>query len=168
MQTRAWRLRSRLETGLLPRARPPRIWHRRCVTVDVARAAFQRVVDALNRARDPVVLRAALADDIALARHAPGERGGAPVVESFAGIAEVERWFARTPPAVQFSLAGAPWPEPGDGWGIEYAYDAGDFHNGGIWIAHLACDGRIAQLSHHPFALRTPHAHGGAGHSHGG
>ncbi|HEY6176354.1 MAG TPA: hypothetical protein VIX73_17985, partial [Kofleriaceae bacterium] len=122
--------------------------------------------------------------DIALARHAPGERGVAPVVESFTGVAEVERWFARMPPAVQFSLAGAPWLEPGDDsdrgeghrdgerWGIEYAYDAGDFHHGGAWIARLACDGRIAQLSHHPFALReppgAPHAHGGSGHTHGG
>src|SRR5262245_21532643 len=118
------------------RARPPRIWHRRRVTLEAALAAFQRLVDALNRARDPALLRAAFADDIALARHAPGERGIAPLVESFTGIAEVERWFARTPPVVQFSLAGAPWPAPDDDsdaaadrWGIEYAYDAGDFHN---------------------------------------
>jgi hypothetical protein len=158
------------------------------VTLEAALAAFQRLVDALNRARDPAQLRAAFADDIALARHAPGERGVAPLVESFIGIAEVERWFARMPPAVQFSLAGAPWPaldddpdDPagdrsarrgGECWGIEYAYDAGDFHNGGIWIARLACDGRLAQLSHRPFALRespgTPHAHGGSGHTHGG
>lgn len=143
------------------------------MTVEAARAAFQRLVDALNRARDPALLRAAFADDIALARHAPGERGVAPLAESFTGIAEVERWFSRTPPAVQFSLAGAPWPaSESDRWGIEYAYDAGDFHNGGIWIARLACDGRLAQLSHHPFALReppgTPPAHGGSGHTHGG
>ena len=49
----------------------------------------------------------------------------------------------------------------------------GDFHHGGIWIARLGGDGRLASLSHHPFALRdaplgAPHAHGGAGHPHGG
>jgi len=149
------------------------------VRVEAAIAAFQRFVDALNRARDPAALRAAVTEDIRIDRHAPGERGAAPVVESFAGLAEVERWVARTPPVVQFALAGAAWPEPGDGsdagerWGIEYAYRADGFHHGGIWIARLAGDGRIAALAHHPFALRdappdVPHAHGGAGHSHGG
>jgi hypothetical protein len=136
-----------------------RIWHRRRVTAAVAIAAFERLVDALNHAREGARLRTAACDDIELARHAPGERGVAPIVESFAGVAEVERWFARMPPVVRFSLAGAPWPETGgaddtDRWGIEYAYAAADFHHGGIWIARLACDGRIAQLSHHPFALR--------------
>lgn len=143
------------------------------MAADAASAAFRRLADALNRARDPALLRAAVTDDIRIDRHAPGERGAAPVVESFAGVAEVERWFARTPAAVRFSLAGAAWPDPGGGWGIEYAYDAGDFHHGGIWIARLAGDGRIAALSHHPFALRdappgAPHVHGGPGHSHGG
>jgi hypothetical protein len=111
-------------------------------------------------------------DEVRIERHAPGERGAAPVVEAFAGVAEVERWFARTPPVVRFSLAGAAWPEPGGGWGIEYAYDANDFHHGGIWIARLGDDGRLAFVSHHPFALRdaapgAPHAQGGSGHSHG-
>ena len=191
MQAHATRLRLQ-PAWFTARAHRRRIWHRRRVTLEAALAAFQRLVDALNCARDPALLRAAFADDIALARHAPGERGIAPLVESFTGIAEVERWFARTPPAVQFSLTGAPWSAPdddraddpddpagdrsaargGDRWGIEYAYDAGDFHHGGAWIARLACDGRIAQLSHHPFALReppgAPHAHGGSGHTHGG
>ena len=151
------------------------------MTIDPARA-FQRFTDALNRARDPALLRAAVIDEVQIDRHAPGERpasagtgtGVAPVVESFAGVVEVERWFARMPGGVRFALAGAAWSRP-DGWGIEYAYDAGEFHNGGIWIAELAGDGRIARLSHRPFALRDdpgppgiPHAHGGAGHTHGG
>ena len=121
------------------------------------------------------MLRAAVTDDVRLDRHAPGERATAPVAESFAGVAEVEHWFARMPGGVQFALAGAAWAEPDGGWGVEYAYDAGDFHHGGIWIARLAGDGRIARLAHHPFALRdapgppgAPHAHGGSGHTHGG
>jgi len=154
------------------------------VRVDAASAAFQRFADALNRARDPAALRAAVTDDIRIDRHTPGERGAAPILESFAGLAEVERWVARTPPVVQFALAGAAWLEPaggdadadGERWAIEYAYRADAFHHGGIWIARLAGDGRIAVLAHHPFALRdpppgspgAPHAHGGAGHSHGG
>ena len=59
------------------------------------------------------------------------------------------------PPNVRFSLGGTPWPE-GERWGVEYAYDAGEFHHGGVWVAQLGCDGRIEQLSHHPFALREP------------
>jgi hypothetical protein len=71
---------------------------------------------------------------------------------------------------VRFSLAGAASPEA-DGWVVEYAIDVGEFHNGGIWFARLAGDGRIALLTHHPFALRdappgTPHAHGGSPHRH--
>jgi hypothetical protein len=143
------------------------------VTIDPARA-FQRFTDALNRPRDPALLRAAVTDDVRLDRHAPGERAAAPVAESFAGVAEVERWFARMPEGVQFALAGAAWAEPDGEWGVEYAYDAGEFHHGGLWIARLAEDGRIARLVHHPFALRDapgppgPHAHGGSGHTHGG
>jgi hypothetical protein len=151
------------------------------VSLDAARAAFQRFAAALDQPRDPALLRAAVSDDIALDRHAPGERGVAPLVESLTGIAAVAQWLARTPPTVRFGLAGDVSPAPAgsgggaadaDRWAIEYAYDAGDFHNGGIWIARLAPDGRIAHLSHHPFALReapgTPHAHGGSGHTHGG
>ena len=154
------------------------------MSLDAARAAFQRLVDAFAQPCEPAVLRAAVTDDITLDRHAPGERGVAPVAESFTGIAAVERWLARTPPGVRFALAGDAAPAPAgsgsvaadrwaaDLWMIEYAYDAGDFHHGGIWIARLAPDGRIAHLSHHPFALReppgAPHAHGGTGHTHGG
>ena len=149
------------------------------MTIDPA-VAFQRFADALNRARDPALLRAAVIDEVRIDRHAPGERpasagdGAAPVVESFAGVAEVGRWFARMPGGVRFALAGAAWSEA-DGWGVEYAYAAGEFHHGGIWIAQLAGDGRIARLFHRPFALRdapaapgAPHAHGGSGHTHGG
>jgi hypothetical protein len=128
------------------------------MSAEVWGAAFQRFVDALNRPRDGAALSAAVVDEVRIERHGPGERGVAPVVESFAGVAAVARWFARTPAAVRFTLAGAAWPDrDGDGgaaWGIEYAIDAGEFHNGGIWIARLADDGRIASLSHHPFALR--------------
>jgi len=149
------------------------------MSLDIARAAFQRLVDAFDRPREPALLRAAVTDDIALDRHAPGDRGVAPIAESFTGIAAVEQWFARTPPGVRFALAGDAAPVPAgsgsvdaDRWRIEYAYDAGDFHHGGIWIARLASDGRIAHLSHHPFALReppgAPHARGGSGHTHGG
>lgn len=122
------------------------------MSIDRATAAFQRLVDALNRARDPALLRAAVTDDVRLDRCEPGERGAAPVAESFTGIAEVERWFARTPAGVRFSLAG-PAGADGGSWAIEYAYDADAFHHGGIWVARLATDGRIVALSHHPFAL---------------
>jgi hypothetical protein len=153
--------------------------------IAAATAAFERLRDALNAARDPVRLRAAVVDEVQIDRHAPGARGAAPRAESFAGVAEVERWLARTPAVVQFALAGAARAEPSDPgdpgapreqWIVEYAYAAEDFHNGGIWVARLAGDGRIAFLSHHPFALRdappaapdTPHAHGGIPHAHGG
>jgi hypothetical protein len=172
-------------------ARRAELWHRPRVDEPAARAGFQRFADALNRPRDPAVLRAAVTDAVQIDRHPPGEIGAAPIMESFTGIAEVEHWFSRTPAVVRFSLAGAAVPDPdpdgdgaggdgdgggGDGdsarWRIAYAYDAGDFHHGGIWVARLACDGRIAALSHHPYALRepsgTPHVHGGAGHSHSG
>lgn len=150
--------------------------------IAAATAAFERFRDALNAARDPARLRAAVVDEIRIDRHMPGPRGSAPLAETFAGIAEVERWFARSPAAVRFSLAGSARVDQGDAadgaparWSIEYAYAAADFHNGGIWAARFAGDGRIASLSHHPFALRddppaapgTPHAHGGSGHSHG-
>ena len=117
-------------------------------------AAFQRFVDALNRSRDAAALGAAVVDDVRIDRHDPGERGVAPVAESFVGIAAVARWIALTPPAVTFALAGPAWPDTGDSWAIEYALHAGEFHHGGIWIARLAGDGRLAFLSHHPFALR--------------
>jgi hypothetical protein len=123
------------------------------VTADAANAAFQRFVDALNRPRDAAVLGVAVADNVQIDRHAPGERGVAAVAETFTGIAEVARWLARTPLVATFALAGPPWPEA-DTWGVEYAIVAGEFHNGGIWIARLAGDGRIAFLSHHPSALR--------------
>ena len=119
---------------------------------DLWRAAFQRFVDALNQSRDAAVLSLAVTDDVRIDRHGPGERGAAPIAEAFAGVAEVARWLARTPVVVRFSLAGEP---TADGT-IEYAIDAGEFHNGGIWLARLAPDGRIAFLSHHPFALREP------------
>jgi hypothetical protein len=138
-------------------------------------AVLQRFADALNHAREPARLRAAVTDDVRIDRHAPGDRAAAPIAESFAGVVEVERWFARMPGGVRFALAGAAWAESDGGWGVEYAYDAGDFHHGGIWLAWLAGDGRIARLAHHPFVLRdapappgAPHADGGAGHSHGG
>ncbi|HEU4727484.1 MAG TPA: nuclear transport factor 2 family protein [Kofleriaceae bacterium] len=129
------------------------------MSAEAVLAAFQRFVEALNHSRDVAALGAAVADAVRVERHGPGERGAAPVVETFDGVAEVARWFARTPEAVRFSLAGAPAPEPdGDGagaaWVVEYAIAAGEFHNGGIWFARLAADGRIAFLSHHPFALR--------------
>jgi len=124
------------------------------VTIETWTAAFQRFADALNQARDAAVLAAAVSDDVRITRHKPGERGAAPAAESFAGLTEVARWFARTPASARFTLAGAPWPDADGAWGVEYAIDAGDFHNGGVWIARLAGDGRIAALSHHPFALR--------------
>lgn len=124
------------------------------MSADASTAAFQRLVDALNQPLAAAALAAAVADDIHIDRHGPGERGVAPAVESFAGIAAVARWFARTPPATRFALAGAAWPDADGAWGIQYTIHAGEFHNGGIWIARLAGDGRIAFLSHHPFALR--------------
>jgi hypothetical protein len=124
---------------------------------EVAGAAFQRFVDALNLPRDAVVLSAAVAADVRIDRHAPGARGTAPIAEAFTGIAEVARWLARTPPVITFALVGTPWPDAGaagETWGVEYAIHAGEFHNGGIWIARLAADEKISYLAHHPFPLR--------------
>jgi hypothetical protein len=144
-------------------ARRFHLWHRGRMSIERWGAAFQRLVDALNQPSEAAALSAAVADDIRIDRHAPGERGIAPVVEAFDGLAEVARWFARMPAGVTFSLAGAVWPDGADGdggagggaCGVQYAIVVGEFHNGGIWIARLAGDGRIAFLSHHPYALRT-------------
>ena len=125
------------------------------MSADAWTHALQRFVDALNRPRDPAALTAAVTDDIHIDRHRPGERRAAPIAETFTGLAAVAAWFARTPPATQFSLAGAPTAHADGSCTIEYAIAAGEFHNGGIWIARLAGDGRIAFLSHHPFALRA-------------
>jgi hypothetical protein len=127
------------------------------VSADVAHAAFRCFIEALNRSRDGAALYAAVLEDIRLERHAPGERGVAPLAETFTGIAEVARWLLRMPLAITFALAGAAWADGPERWGIEYAYQAGEFHHGGIWIARLAGDGRIAFLAHHPFALRDEH-----------
>jgi hypothetical protein len=135
-------------------ARRPGLWHRGQVSAEAATAAFQRFVEALNRSRDEAALRAAVTDDIRIDRYAPGERGVALVAETFTGVAEVARWLLRMPPVITFALAGAAWSDGTERWGIEYAYHAGEFHHGGLWFAGLAPDGRIAFLSHHPFALR--------------
>ena len=122
-------------------------------------AVFQRFVDALNRPRDGAVLSAAVADDVRIDRHGPvgrGAPGPAPLVETFTGVAEVARWLARTPPVAAFALAGVAHPDGGDVWAVEYKIRAGEFRNGGVWRARLAGDGRIAFLSHHPFALGEP------------
>ena len=117
-------------------------------------AAFERFVAALNHSRDEAMLRAAVSDDVRIDRYRHGERGTTQIAEAFSGVAEVVRWFARTPLVIRFSLASAPLAEPDGSWRVEYAIDAGEFHNGGVWIARLAGDGRIAFLAHHPFALR--------------
>ena len=132
------------------------------MTAELAQAAFQRFVIALNRSRDPAALRAAVSDDVAIDRHGPGVRDTpGPVVQSFAGFDAVERWVHLTPPVVVFALAGAPDAD-GDHWKIEYALSAGEFHNGGIWRGRLAGDGRLASLQHQPFALPEQVLRGGA------
>jgi hypothetical protein len=133
----------------------PHLWHRDPVPAEAARAAFQRFVEALNQPRDAAVLGAAVAAHVHIDRHGPGDRGTAPVAETFTGIAEVARWLARMPPVITFALAGAVWSDGDHTWGTEYTYATHDgaFRNGGIWIARLAGDRRIAFLSHHPFAL---------------
>jgi hypothetical protein len=125
------------------------------MSAELWRTAFQRFVDAVNRPRDTALLAAAVADDVRIARHEAGARGTAPVAETFTGVAEVARWLGRTPSAIAFALAGDPWPDRDDIWGVQYELRAGEFRNGGVWLARLAQDGRIAALSHHPFAL--PH-----------
>jgi hypothetical protein len=126
------------------------------VTAEISTAAFTRLAEALNHARDRAYQVPVFTDDVRVVRYQPGERATAVAAQAFAGRDEVARWFARTPPIARFGLAGAPWPEPDGAWGVAYTMDADDFHNGGIWIARLAADGRIAALAHHPFALRAP------------
>jgi hypothetical protein len=121
---------------------------------EAARPAFERLIAALHEPRNAALLTAAVTPDIQIQRHTPGERGAVTAVaETFAGAAEVAGWLARTPPVVRFSLVGQPVAEAAEVWTIEYAITAGEFHNGGVWRAQLASDGRIAALSHHPFAL---------------
>ncbi|HET9625146.1 MAG TPA: hypothetical protein VFP84_27450 [Kofleriaceae bacterium] len=126
------------------------------MSAELAHAAFARFAAALNRGRDADALRAAVTDDIEVQRHAPGGRDApGPMVEAFAGFAEVERWILRMPPVITFSLAGAAQPAGGQ-WKIEYAYEIrnhASFRNGGVWVAALAGDGRITWLAHRPFAL---------------
>ncbi|HEY0192583.1 MAG TPA: hypothetical protein VGC42_15800 [Kofleriaceae bacterium] len=136
------------------------------MTTELARAAFQRFVAALNRARDPAALHAAVTDDAVVERCAPGTRAApGAVLQTFAGLGAVAPWVELTPAAVTFALAGEPHPD-GDRWQIEYALSAGEFHNGGIWRARLAADGRIAELRHQPFALDGAEPHGHADHAH--
>jgi hypothetical protein len=123
------------------------------VSAELSQAAFARFIAALHHPRDAEVLAAAVSEAIELHRHVPGERGViTAVAESFVGRDQVAGWLARTPPVVRFSLAG-PVTGIDDLWLVAYAIDAGEFHNGGLWRARLAPDGRIAFLSHHPFAL---------------
>jgi len=126
------------------------------VTADPWSAAFQRFVDALNPPRDLAVLRTAVVEDVRIDRHGPGERGLGPIVEIFRGVERVAGWIARTPAVISFALVGAPWRDSDGAGCVEYAVHAGEFHNGGLWVARLAPDGRLAFLSHHPFALRDP------------
>lgn len=152
------------------RARRAPLWHRGWMSPEMVGPAFERFIAALHDPRDAEALTAAVTPDIQVERYTPGERGViTSVAESFEGMAEVARWLARTPPVVRFTLVGVPVPEAmapsgaaGDasdaaerrpGWAIEYAITAGEFRNGGIWRAWIAADGRIAALSHHPFAL---------------
>ena len=129
------------------------LWHRGRVSSEISQAAFARFIAALHAPRDAAILTAAVDDDVHIERHAPGPRGAiTAIAESFAGSRAVAGWLARTPPVVRFSLAGTPSLD-GEVWLVEYAIDAGEFHNGGLWRARLAGDGRIAFLSHHPFAL---------------
>ncbi len=135
------------------RAPAPALWHRERVSVEISQAAFARFIAALHHPRDAAAVIAAVSEDAQIDRHSPGARGAiTAIAESFTGHAEVARWLARTPPVVRFSLAGPVVPD-GDQWTVEYAIDAGEFHNGGVWRARLAADGRIAFLSHQPFAL---------------
>lgn len=126
------------------------------MTAEIWAAAFQRFADALNHSRDPARLAAAVRDDVRVDRYRAGDRATAALADTFAGAAAVARWFGHTPATSRFRLAGAPRPEPDGAWLVEYAIDDGAFHNGGLWLAQLADDGRIAYLAHHPFALRDP------------
>jgi hypothetical protein len=128
------------------------------VSAESSQAAFARFIDALHHPRDAAVVAAAVTEDVHIDRHAPGARGAiTAIAESFTGRVAVAGWLARTPPVVRFSLAG-PAALADDLWTLEYAIDAGEFHNGGLWRARLAADGRVAFLSHHPFALADDRA----------
>lgn len=126
------------------------------MTADAWTAAFARLADALNHARDPARLAAAVSDDVHVDRFQPGDRATAALAESFAGRAAVARWFARTPASSRFTPVGVAEPAADGAWTIGYAIDDGEFHNGGVWVARAAADGRIGYLAHHPFALRDP------------
>jgi len=149
----------------------------RGVTIDPARA-FQRSPMRSNRPRDPALLRAAVIDEVRIERHATGRarcagrRGAAPVVESFAGVAESS---AGSPDAAGRAVrAGGGGAARRRRLVVEYAIEVGEFHNGGTWLARLAGDGRHRFLSHRPLALREAAGPPGARtrtadlHTHGG
>ncbi|HVV85394.1 MAG TPA: hypothetical protein VHE35_20185 [Kofleriaceae bacterium] len=121
-----------------------------------AAASFAAWIAALNRPRDRAALEAAVAPDARIERHDALDRGAPPPspAEIFDGIDAIERWMHRLVRPVTFSLVGAPAAGPDDGsWTAEYALAVETFTGGGLWIARLAADGRLAYLSHRPFPL---------------
>ena len=121
-----------------------------------ADASFDAWIAALNRPRDRALLAAAVTDDVRVERHDPIARDAAvpPPVEIFDGVERVAGWLARLLRATTFTRAGAARAD-GDAWTVEYSLHVPelDFTNGGVWVARLAADGRLAFLSHRPFAL---------------
>jgi hypothetical protein len=119
-----------------------------------ARASFAAWIEALNHPRDRARLLTAVTRDVRVERHdalAPGAEPGPPA-EVFEGALAVGGWLARMRKPVTFSLAGEPAPVDG-GWQVEYALVMDDFENGGVWLARLADDGKVAWLSHRPFPV---------------
>ena len=114
------------------------------------RAAFARLVDAINAPADRARLDRAVTPDILVERHAPD---GA-LAEHFVGVDALAGWFARTPAGCVFALVDEPRPVDA-AHEITYAITVGEFHNGGRWVATFAPDGRIATLTHLPFSLEA-------------
>lgn len=119
---------------------------------------FVRLVATLN-APSPEGITATFGDGASIDRHAGGtaEEAG-KLLETFTGHEQIARWLALLPPGkFSFALRGEAPLQPGDDPElprIAYAiYGPDSFENTGTWMARLDESGRIAWLSHRPFAL---------------
>lgn len=121
-----------------------------------ANASFAAWVAALNQPHDRALLAAAVDPQARIERHGPLDRGEPPPtpVEVIVGVTAIAAWLERLRRPTIFALAGVPRAD-GDDWTVEYELrvEELDFTNGGVWVARLADDGRIAVLSHRPFPL---------------
>jgi hypothetical protein len=119
--------------------------------MSIACKALRGWIELLNASPPPPELAAlakVFAEEIAIHRHGFHETRG-QVVEEIRGLAGVREWMARAPAGLRFSAeespqSGTPAVE------ARYRLEIEDFVGGGLWLARLAADGRIEELTHIP------------------